>query len=88
LLTGGAGFIGSHIADCLLARGHESTGVDDLATGKRGNVSEGAHLFEMDIRSGCEEVFKEFVPAALCHQLAQMEVRRSLRGRSSMQAPT
>src|ERR671916_465641 len=79
LLTGGAGFIGSHIADCLLARGHEVAIVDNLSTGKRENVPEGTRFYEVDIRSGCAEVFQEFQPQALCHQAAQMDVRRSVR---------
>lgn len=79
LLTGGAGFIGSHVADHLLARGHEVAIVDDLSSGKRDNVPEGARFYELDIRSGCAEVFGDFEPEALCHQAAQMDVRRSVR---------
>ena len=79
LLTGGAGFIGSHVAERLLDRGHEVAVVDDLSTGKRGNVPEGVEFYETDIRSGCTGVFEEFVPEALCHQAAQMDVRRSVR---------
>jgi len=79
LLTGGAGFIGSHIADRLLARGHEVAIVDDLSSGKRENVSEEAELYVQDIRSGCADVFQEFRPQTLCHQAAQMDVRRSVR---------
>jgi UDP-glucose 4-epimerase len=78
LLTGGAGFIGSHVADQLLGRGHEVAIVDDLSSGKRQNVPQGAHFYEADVRSGCEEVFEEFKPEALCHQAAQMDVRRSV----------
>jgi UDP-glucose 4-epimerase len=79
LLTGGAGFIGSHVAEHLLARGHEVVIVDDLSTGKRENLPEGASFVEEDIRSGCEGVFQEFRPEVLCHQAAQMDVRRSVR---------
>jgi UDP-glucose 4-epimerase len=79
LLTGGAGFVGSHVAEHLLARGHEVTVVDNLSSGKRENVPEGAHFFEEDIRSGCEEVFQRCRPEVLCHQAAQMDVRRSVR---------
>ena len=79
LLSGGAGFIGSHIADQLLARGHEVAIVDDLSSGKRENLPEGALFYELDIRSGCAEAFEEFEPEALCHQAAQMDVRRSVR---------
>jgi UDP-glucose 4-epimerase len=79
LLTGGAGFIGSHVAGRLLERGHEVAVVDDLSTGKRWNVPDGAQFYEMDIRSGCTRVFEEFAPEALCHQAAQMDVRRSVK---------
>jgi len=79
LLTGGAGFIGSHVAERLLARGHEVNVVDDLSTGKRENVPEGACFYERDIRGGCAEIFEGFRPDALCHQAAQMDVRRSVR---------
>src|SRR3982751_6081628 len=79
LLTGGAGFIGSHVADQLLARGYEVAVVDDLSSGKKENVPEGAIFYERDIRDGCVEVFEEFRPKALCHQAAQMDVRRSVR---------
>src|ERR687886_2801971 len=79
LLTGGAGFIGSHVADCLLARGHDVAVVDDLSTGKKENVPKGAIFYERDIRDGCAEIFEEFRPEALSHQAAQMDVRRSVR---------
>jgi UDP-glucose 4-epimerase len=79
LLTGGAGFIGSHITDRLLARGHEVAIVDDLSTGRRENTPEAAKLYVQDIRSGCADVFHECQPQALCHQAAQMDVRHSVR---------
>lgn len=78
LLTGGAGFIGSHVAERLLARGHEVIVVDDLSSGKRENVPAGARFREEDVRSGCEGVFREFRPEVLCHQAAHIDVRRSL----------
>ena len=79
LLTGGAGFIGSHVADHLLERGHEVAVVDNLSTGNRGNVPNGAKFYETDVRNGCTRVFEEFAPDALCHEAAQMDVRRSVR---------
>jgi len=79
LLAGGAGFIGSHVAEHLLSHAHEVAIVDNLSSGKRENVPEGALFYEMDIRSGCDEVFRAFAPEALCHQAAQMDVRRSVR---------
>ena len=58
LLTGGAGFIGSHVADQLLARGHEVAIVDNLSSGNKENIPEGAVFYELDIRDGCAEVFE------------------------------
>lgn len=79
LVTGGAGFIGSHVAGQLLDGGHEVAVVDDLSTGKRESVPEGASFYEEDCRSGCVPLFEEFRPEVLCHQAAQMDVRRSVR---------
>jgi len=67
------------VARRLLGRGHEVVVVDNLSTGSRENVPEGARFHEADIRSGCAEIFREFAPEALCHQAAQMDVRRSVR---------
>lgn len=79
LVTGGAGFIGSHVAESLLARGHEVAVADDLSRGKRENVPEAARFYETDVRSGCAPAFEEFSPEAVSHQAAQMDVRRSVR---------
>jgi UDP-glucose 4-epimerase len=79
LLSGGAGFIGSHVAEALLGCHHEVAIVDDLSSGKRENIPAGVYLYEADIRSGCAEIFEDFGPEALCHQAAQMDVRRSVR---------
>ena len=78
LLTGGAGFIGSHVAERLLSRGHEVAVVDDLSSGKKENVPEGAMFYERDVRGGCAGVFEEFAPHVLCHLAAQINVRRSV----------
>jgi UDP-glucose 4-epimerase len=79
LVTGGAGFIGSHVVDHLLGRGHDVAVVDNLSTGKRGNVPEEAGFYEVDIHTGCSEVFEDFRPEVVSHQAAQMDVRRSVR---------
>jgi UDP-glucose 4-epimerase len=79
LVTGGAGFIGSHVVDHLLERGHDVAVIDNLSTGKRGNVPEEARFYKVDIRSGCSEVFEDFRPEVVSHQAAQMDVRRSVR---------
>jgi UDP-glucose 4-epimerase len=78
LLTGGAGFIGSHVAEHLLFAGHEVAVVENPSTGKRENLPKEARFYELDIRAGCEVAFREFRPDALCHQAAQMDVRRSV----------
>ena len=75
IVTGGAGFIGSHVAEALLHRGDEVVVLDSLATGRRENVSEGARLVELDIRD--EEVgalFDEVRPEACFHLAAQAAV--------------
>ena len=79
LVTGGAGFIGSHVADRLLAEGCEVHVMDDLSGGVRENVPEGAVLHEIDIRSpDAAALFGEHEFAALCHLAAQMDVRKSV----------
>ena len=80
LITGGAGFIGSNIADFLVSRGHTVHVLDDLSTGFRRNVSPSVILHEMDIRS--PEAFSLVAEGdydILCHHAAQMDVRRSVR---------
>ena len=81
LITGGAGFVGSHVADGLLGTGHEVHVVDDLSSGARENVPGGATLHVCDIRDrdALAEVFAEANPDRICHQAAQMSVSRSVR---------
>lgn len=81
LVTGGAGFIGSHIADRLLADGHEVCVVDDLSSGRRGNVPSGARFEEVDIRDAAAllAVVSDFRPEAVSHQAAQTSVSVSVR---------
>ena len=78
VVTGGAGFIGSHVAEALLARGDEVHVLDNLATGKRENVPEGATLHEADIRSDSEGVFDTVRPEICFHLAAQADVRVSV----------
>ena len=78
LVTGGAGFIGSHVAGLLLAEGHEVAVADDFSRGRRANVPEGAAFYEADVRSGCGDVMRGFGPEAVCHLAAQVDVRRSV----------
>ena len=78
VVTGGAGFIGSHVVKALLSRGDEVTVVDDLSNGTRENVPEGARLVEHDIREGLEDVFADARPELVCHLAAQVDVRVSV----------
>lgn len=79
LITGGAGFIGSTIADTFLAAGWDVAVLDDLSTGKRENVPAAARFYPCDVRSAAavEAIVKER-PDVVCHQAAQMDVRRSM----------
>jgi UDP-glucose 4-epimerase len=81
LVTGGAGFIGSHIIDALLAAGHRVAVLDDLSSGARGNLPAGVPLHVGDIvdRAAVEAAFAAERPEAVCHQAAQMSVSRSVR---------
>jgi UDP-glucose 4-epimerase len=78
VVTGGAGFIGSHVADGLLARGDEVHVLDNLSSGKRENVADGATLHEGDVRTDAERVFDEVQPDACFHLAAQIDVRISV----------
>src|ERR1051326_1510108 len=79
LVTGGAGFIGSHVADGFRAAGHEVAIVDDLSAGNRANVPDGVKLYERDIRdANLEEVFEDFQPDVVDHHAAQSNVPASV----------
>jgi UDP-glucose 4-epimerase len=76
LVTGGAGFIGSHIVEAYLAAGHEVAVVDNLATGRRANVDRRAALHEVDIHSReLEQIFASFRPEVVNHHAAQASVK-------------
>jgi UDP-glucose 4-epimerase len=77
VVTGGAGFIGSHVVDALVVRGDEVAVVDNLSSGSRENVSEKAQLHVQDIREPLEELFDELRPEAVLHLAAQADVRVS-----------
>jgi UDP-glucose 4-epimerase len=78
VVTGGAGFIGSHVVDALLARGDEVVVVDSLQKGKRENVPAAADLQVRDIREPLEDLFAAFRPEAVFHLAAQADVRVSV----------
>src|SRR5215831_16862634 len=81
LVTGGAGFIGSHVADAYVKLGHEVAVLDDLSRGSRANVSTKARFFHGDIRDRAfvSKTLAEFRPEAINHHAAQMDVRRGVR---------
>jgi UDP-glucose 4-epimerase len=79
LVTGGAGFIGSTVADLFLSAGWDVAILDDLSSGKRANVPAGARFYPVDIRSEAAlEAVKKERPRVVCHQAAQIDVRRSM----------
>ncbi|WP_141593505.1 MULTISPECIES: NAD-dependent epimerase/dehydratase family protein [unclassified Myxococcus] len=79
LVTGGAGFIGSHVCDEFLRGGHDVIALDDLSGGKRENLDPRVRLAVHDIRSReASELIKSEKPDVLCHLAAQMDVRRSV----------
>jgi UDP-glucose 4-epimerase len=81
LVTGGAGFIASHVAQGYLAAGHNVTIVDDLSTGKEENLPAAARFIRCDITDAprIEAVFARERPEIVNHHAAQMDVRRSVR---------
>jgi len=80
LVTGGAGFIGSHVAEAFHNAGHQALALDDLSRGKKDNLAPGIGLEAADIRdrAALEKIFKEFGPEVVCHHAAQVSVRDSV----------
>jgi UDP-glucose 4-epimerase len=79
LVTGGAGFIGSHVVDAYVTAGHEVAVVDDLSSGSADNVHPRARSYRLDIRDAeLDGVFAEARPEVVCHHAAQVSVRRSV----------
>ena len=85
LITGGAGFIGSHIVDACVQRGDEVFIIDNLSTGQRVNIAHhdtntAVHFREADIRDrdGIHELFAEIQPEVVYHLAAQINVRESI----------
>jgi UDP-glucose 4-epimerase len=80
LVTGGAGFIGSHVADRFVALGHEVAVLDDLSTGFERNLPRAARFYRADLTDAAavEHCFAEFRPEVVDHHAAQVDVRRSV----------
>ena len=79
LVTGGAGFIASHVADAFIAAGHDVVVLDNLVTGNKANINPKAKFIEMDIRDAkVKEVFASEKFDAVDHHAAQMDVRKSV----------
>ena len=78
IVTGGAGFIGSHVVDALVARGDEVAVIDSLVHGKNENVPSAAELHVRDIREPLDDIFDAVRPEAVFHLAAQADVRVSV----------
>jgi UDP-glucose 4-epimerase len=80
LVTGGAGFIGSHVADRMVALGHQVGVLDDLSTGFREFVPAAAHFFHVDLADAAavDRCGAEFRPEVIIHHAAQIDVRKSV----------
>ena len=79
LITGGAGFIASHVVDALIEQGHEVVVLDDLSQGNVSNINPKAKFFQTDIRAPMlNEIFSEERPEIVNHHAARTSVKHSL----------
>lgn len=79
LVTGGAGFIGSHVAEAYARRGDEVTIVDNLSTGRRSNIPQGVEFLELDVRDGATaKLIRDRRFDLINHHAAQIDVRHSV----------
>ncbi|WP_456471699.1 SDR family oxidoreductase [Methanocaldococcus sp.] len=78
LVTGGAGFIGSHIVDLLIEEGYEVLIIDNLTTGNKDNINPKAKFFNLDIKNNLRELKNKDIEAII-HQAAQINVRYSVK---------
>jgi len=80
LVTGGAGFIGSHLVDALIKKGHSVIIIDNLSTGTKRNLNSKASFYKMDICSSkVAEVLKKEQPTIVFHLAAQINLRQSVK---------
>lgn len=81
LVTGGAGFIGSHVVDAMLGEGYDVVVVDNLESGGRENVGSDVPVAAIDLRDpALSQVFQEHQPRYVCHLAAQASITKSIRG--------
>ncbi len=81
LVTGGAGFIGSHVVDAMVGEGYEVVVVDNLESGGRENLNSDVEVLETDLRDpALSQVFQEHRPRYVCHLAAQASITKSIRG--------
>jgi UDP-glucose 4-epimerase len=79
LVTGGAGFIGSHIVERIIAEGMDAVVLDNLSSGRKENINPRAVFYEADIRDkSVSDIFRDERPDVVCHQAAQVSVRNSV----------
>src|SRR6185436_6882990 len=79
LVTGGAGFIGSHIVDACVARGWRVSVIDNLSTGDRSNLNAKAEFHEADLRDPATAgIVQKLRPDVITHQAAQVDLRKSV----------
>jgi UDP-glucose 4-epimerase len=79
LVTGGAGFIGSNVAESFISLGHKVVVIDNLSTGFKENIPLKAEFYKVDIRSNkIDEIFKKEKIEVMCHHAAQIDVRKSV----------
>jgi len=80
LVTGGAGFIGSHLVDRLIKGGHKVVVIDNLSTGRKENLNPKAKFYKIDICSyRISQIFKKEKPEVVFHYAAQIDVRKSVK---------
>lgn len=79
IVTGGAGFIGSHVVDKFIQEGHKVIIIDNLSTGLEKNINPQAKFYKVDINSSAvDKIFEKEKPTVLCHHAAQIDVRKSV----------